>query len=49
MLGSYAPVSSEVLAEELEVLEGALPPGLEGAFIRTGSNPKRRVEGGYFW
>jgi carotenoid cleavage dioxygenase-like enzyme len=36
MQGSFAPVEAEVHSQELEVLEGALPEGLEGAYVRTG-------------
>lgn len=44
---AYAPVSGEVHEAELEVIEGALPPGLSGAYVRTGPNPALPVEGGY--
>ena len=39
MRGSFAPVEFEVHSKELEVLEGALPEGLEGAYVRTGGCP----------
>lgn len=40
---------TEVLEQGLEVLEGALPADLAGAYVRTGPNPKLPVEGGYHW
>lgn len=39
--GVYGPVTAEVHASELEVIEGAVPADLSGAFVRAG----RRVGG----
>ena len=39
----------QVYQSELEVIEGALPADLSGAFLRNGPNPKLPVEGGYHW
>jgi carotenoid cleavage dioxygenase-like enzyme len=36
--GNFAPVQDEVSAEKLEV-EGAIPPGLQGLYLRNGANP----------
>ncbi len=36
--GNFAPVADEVSAENLEV-EGAIPPGLRGLYLRNGANP----------
>jgi len=36
--GNYAPVPDEIEAFDLEI-EGALPPELDGTFLRNGSNP----------
>ena len=36
--GDFAPVDSEVLATDLEVI-GVVPPELEGRYIRNGPNP----------
>ena len=47
--GNFAPVSDEVWASELEVLEGALPAALAGAFVRVGPNPKFLPGGRYHW
>ena len=46
---NFAPVSEEVWASELEVLEGALPAALAGAFVRVGPNPKYLPGGRYHW
>lgn len=39
----------QVYQSELEVIDGALPADLSGAFLRNGPNPKLPVEGGYHW
>ena len=36
---NFAPVTREVEAFDLEVVEGAIPPGLTGLYVRNGSNP----------
>lgn len=41
--------NAQVYQSELEVIEGALPADLSGAFLRNGPNPKLPVEGGYHW
>lgn len=41
--------NAQVYQSELEVIEGALPADLSGAFLRNGPNPKLSVEGGYHW
>jgi carotenoid cleavage dioxygenase-like enzyme len=38
LAGNYAPVSREVTASTLEV-SGALPPELDGLYVRNGANP----------
>jgi carotenoid cleavage dioxygenase len=38
--GNYAPVSHEVQAHDL-VVRGALPPELDGLYVKNGSNPPR--------
>jgi carotenoid cleavage dioxygenase-like enzyme len=43
------PVDKEVFQTELEVLEGSIPAGLEGVYIRTGPNPQHKPWGGYHW
>jgi carotenoid cleavage dioxygenase len=37
--GNFAPVTREVEAFDLEVLDGAIPPSLSGLYVRNGSNP----------
>ncbi len=44
----YAPVHAEVLEGDLPV-RGALPPALDGTYVRTGPNPKQEVSGEYHW
>lgn len=36
MSGPFAPVEGEAYEAEMEVVEGAVPPDLVGAFVRTG-------------
>ena len=48
LLGNYAPVSTEVTAEHLEV-SGAIPPELTGRYLRIGPNPYAMPEGPYHW
>jgi carotenoid cleavage dioxygenase-like enzyme len=36
---NFAPVTKEVEAFDLEVIEGAVPPALTGLYVRNGSNP----------
>ena len=48
--GAYAPVHEfDVVDSELEVVEGALPPELDGAFLRIGPNPVLPPLNGYHW
>ncbi|MEE3015225.1 MAG: carotenoid oxygenase family protein, partial [Actinomycetota bacterium] len=37
--GNWAPVQTELTVENL-LVEGSIPPQLEGVYIRTGPNPK---------
>jgi len=39
MIGNYAPVPDELTEYDLPV-EGAIPPGLDGWYLRNGSNPR---------
>ncbi|KIY93328.1 carotenoid cleavage dioxygenase, partial [Monoraphidium neglectum] len=45
--GNFAPVAEERFNKDLEVLEGAVPAELEGAFLRVGPNPALPPVGGY--
>ena len=47
--GNYAPVGSEVTGDRLEVVEGEIPEGLDGAFLRVGPNPYFEPVGNYHW
>ncbi|HMO54557.1 MAG TPA: inositol monophosphatase family protein, partial [Tepidiformaceae bacterium] len=46
--GNFAPVREEVTSGELRVI-GEIPAGLEGMFVRTGSNPQFDVIKNYHW
>ncbi|GLC54223.1 hypothetical protein PLESTB_000836900 [Pleodorina starrii] len=46
--GNFGPVHEELL-EEVQVVEGKLPEGLEGCFVRNGPNPFFKPAGGYHW
>ncbi len=45
---NFAPVDTEVTVTALEV-EGAIPPGLSGRYVRTGPNPIHADEDAYHW
>lgn len=47
--GNYAPVQTEIVAEDLRVTWGRLPEDLAGMFVRTGSNPHYEPPGKYHW
>ena len=42
--GNFAPVSEEHVALPVEIVEGELPLGLDGAFLRNGPNPIRSMQ-----
>jgi carotenoid cleavage dioxygenase-like enzyme len=46
--GNYAPVPTEIAAENLKVI-GEIPPDLAGTFVRNGSNPRFSPKGRYHW
>lgn len=46
--GNYAPVLEEREAHDLPV-EGAIPPELNGIYLRNGSNPQYNPLGPYHW
>jgi carotenoid cleavage dioxygenase-like enzyme len=45
--GNYAPVPDEITAHELTV-EGSIPPGLTGWYLRNGPNPHEAAAGHWF-
>ncbi len=47
MQGNFAPVAEEATAIDLSV-EGAIPPELNGLYVRNGANPRRGVSGHWF-
>lgn len=47
--GNYAPVKQEVTAENLEIIEGALPRELCGLYLRNGPNPRTGVSPHWFF
>jgi len=48
LFGNFAPVSTEVQAENLKIL-GEIPPELNGMFVRNGPNPQFTPIGQYHW
>lgn len=46
--GNFAPVAEEVTAFDLEVT-GAVPPALEGRYVRTGPNPLNADPSNHHW
>jgi carotenoid cleavage dioxygenase len=48
LLGVYAPVHSEIDAEDLRVI-GRIPADLNGVYLRNGPNPRYRPAGRYHW
>ena len=47
--GTYTPVTSEVTADDLEVVQGEIPADLYGAYLRNGPNPVFAPPGMYHW
>lgn len=47
--GNFAPVAEEHHQQALTVVEGSVPPELDGAFMRVGPNPALPPVGGYHW
>lgn len=48
LLDGYAPVDTEIQAEDLEVI-GEIPNDLNGLYVRNGPNPRYRPTGRYHW
>lgn len=48
LLGKYAPIDTEISAENLEVI-GEIPKDLNGIYVRNGPNPKYAPKGRYHW
>jgi carotenoid cleavage dioxygenase len=48
LLGVYAPVGTEIDAEDLQVI-GEIPKDLNGVYLRNGPNPRFAPEGRYHW
>ncbi|WP_370947624.1 carotenoid oxygenase family protein [Amycolatopsis sp. cg5] len=48
LLGVYAPVDTEIDAEDLQVI-GKIPTDLNGVYLRNGPNPRFQPEGRYHW
>ena len=46
--GNFAPVTEEVTAMDLEVVEGSIPPELCGLYARNGANPATGTSGHWF-
>jgi carotenoid cleavage dioxygenase-like enzyme len=46
--GNFGPVHDERADDALEVI-GAIPPALDGTFVRNGPNPQFQPLGGYHW
>ncbi|EAY30311.1 carotenoid oxygenase family protein [Microscilla marina] len=48
LLGPYAPVFEEIVADNLEVI-GEIPQDIHGTYVRNGPNPRFEPEGHYHW
>ncbi len=48
LMGGYAPVDTEIAADDLEVI-GEIPPDLNGLYVRNGPNPRYKTEGRHHW
>lgn len=48
LMGNYAPVDTEISAENLEII-GEVPKDLNGMYVRNGPNPKFQPKGRYHW
>ena len=50
LTGNYAPVDVENVELEVQVVDGEIPKGIWGAFLRNGPNPKREwMRKRYHW
>jgi carotenoid cleavage dioxygenase-like enzyme len=49
LVGSMAPVDTEIFTVDLKVVEGSVPSDMSGVFVRTGPNPQHQPWGGYHW
>jgi carotenoid cleavage dioxygenase-like enzyme len=47
--GNFAPVAEEHIGVAVEVVQGEIPEGLEGLFVRTGPNPLPGWTKRYHW
>lgn len=48
LLDNFAPVTEELTAFDLPI-DGAIPDGLDGLYVRNGPNPAAPPEGAYHW
>ena len=48
LVGIHAPMRAELTLTELEV-SGAIPPGLNGRYLRMGANPAKPDPAGHHW
>ncbi|WP_457107548.1 8'-apo-carotenoid 13,14-cleaving dioxygenase [Methylobacterium sp. P5_C11] len=48
VIGVHAPMREELSLQDLPVI-GAIPPGLDGLYLKMGANPVRRVSRGHDW
>lgn len=49
LLGTFAPVAHEIACPLTEVVHGAIPRDLHGAYVRNGPNPQYAPDGRYHW
>lgn len=47
--GVFKPITTEVFASELQVVQGALPYDLNGTYLRNGPNPRFTPLGGFIY
>ncbi|KAG2490110.1 hypothetical protein HYH03_011416 [Edaphochlamys debaryana] len=47
--GNFGPVQDELFAQDLPVIDGKLPYGLDGCYARVGPNPFFEPTAGYHW
>lgn len=47
LTGAYAPVSEELVVDDLQIIDGEIPKDLNGVYLRNGPNPLREPKGNY--
>lgn len=47
--GVFEPIQTQISADDLQVVQGSIPPELEGSYLRNGPNPRFTPLGAYVY